>query len=144
MATWIAPYLVALMFRRSMGLEAGTTSFVLASLTSCIAGTVVCLVSVLNFSLAATLSIAFGFVLPFRMTPTRRSFTKILHHSFIFLFTPTSIAWLTLLVVGEDFVSRNIVQMIWEWKVLRVWTLPFLLCIYFPLVLQASIAVIIA
>lgn len=144
MTAWTVPYLLAFMFRRSIRLDGGATSSILTSFTLCIAGTVVCLVSVLNFSLAATLSITFGLVLPTRVEPTRGSFIRMLHHSFIFLFAPTSIAWLTSLAVGKDVVDRHIIQMIWEWKVLRVWALPFLLCIYFPLLLQASIAVIIA
>lgn len=142
--TWMAPYIVALAFRRSTNIDRRITSSVLTSFTLCIAGTVVCLVSVLNFSLAAILSIAFSFALPSRAPPTRGSFAKILQHSFIFLFTPTSIAWLTSLAVGKDMVSRNIIQMVWEWKVFRIWTLPFIFCVYFPLLLQASIAVILA
>jgi len=78
------------------------------------------------------------------MPPMRGTITKLLHHSFISLFAPTSVAWLTSLAIGNDLVTRNITQAIWEWKVLRVWTLPFILCIYFPLVLQASVAVILA
>lgn len=140
----MVPIAIAYLVART-DLDAKRVQPVLSSLTLCITGTVVCVVSVLNFSLAAVLALAFGFALPFK---ARQHYTglasKLLHYSLISLTTPTGIATITSFVFGWEVVHGFIVQVVWNWNALRVWTLPFISCVYLPLILQAGVAALLA
>lgn len=114
---------------------------VLGSLTLCIAGTMVCITSVLNFSLAASLALAFGFAFPFKAQRTSSGLLlRILRHSYLSMFSPMGIVCVASVLFGRDVVRGVIIQTLWNWNVLRVWTLPFICCVYTPLILQAQIA----
>ncbi|KAF8201552.1 Gaa1-like protein [Pholiota molesta] len=101
---------------------------VLKALNLCFASTVISIVTLLNFSLAASLSVLLGIPLiissPSSSIPIR--VLKYVAYSFL------SLGWLL--------VSRKqVLGAVWNWEVLSVWLAPFICTVYVPLVLQAGI-----
>ncbi|PSR75390.1 hypothetical protein PHLCEN_2v9148 [Hermanssonia centrifuga] len=100
----------------------------LKSLNLCLASTVISIISVLNFSLAAVLAILLG--LPLSLSsPSSKSSIRLAKYS---LYILLGLSWL---ILGR----QQIQDAVWNWEVLGVWFAPFVCVVYTPLVLQAAI-----
>ncbi|ESK94596.1 gpi-anchor transamidase [Moniliophthora roreri MCA 2997] len=102
-------------------------SIVLKALNLCFASTVVSVVAVLNFSLAATLAAVLGIPLAFSFPSS----------SLVFKFTKFSVY--ATLGLGWTTKLTYVQRLLWDWEVLGVWLLPFLCIVYTPLMLQAGL-----
>jgi len=100
---------------------------VLKALNLCFASTVISIITVLNFSLAALLAVTLGLPLTFSCSSTSklRSWLKGLLYVFL------ASGWL--------FFYQETQRAIWNWEILSVWFAPFVCLIYVPLVIQAGI-----
>ncbi|KAL0577944.1 Glycosyl phosphatidyl inositol protein transamidase complex subunit [Marasmius crinis-equi] len=96
---------------------------VLKSLNLCFASTVISIIAVLNFSLSATTAALLG--LPLALSSGRFGLTG---YTAYFVFAT---GWL----LKPEFVQ----QLLWDWEVLGVWTLPFVCVVGVPLVGQAAV-----
>lgn len=115
--------LLALLLRPERRPEVAPLSTVLKALNLCFASTIISVISVLNFSLALSLSIALGIPL---MISKSSSFAR--YPVYIIL----AIGWLPLL-------TKQTQEVLWNWEVLSVWFAPIICLVYVPLVLQAAI-----
>jgi glycosylphosphatidylinositol transamidase len=119
-------------------------SIVLKSFTLCLGGTVTALLSLLNFSLAATTVVLLGVPLSY-LPPTKSSKLRSIGvYCLLPLLTPPLIALGFEYLNGQTELVRVGRMVIWEWKVLGVWTLPFAMIVYLPLVWQAQATCILA
>lgn len=98
-------------------------SLVLKALNLCIASTFISVISVLNFSLALTLSIALGVPLALS-TPSKPLLFP--------LYVVLALGWLVAL-------PEQTQTAMWNFKVLNVWFAPVICLVYVPLVLQGAI-----
>lgn len=115
-----------------------SASSVLRALMLCISGTTICITSVLNFSLAASLAVLLG--IPLSLVGSTRFPTFIgarVQYVWLSMLTPGGLAILATFWFGRDEVTRIAARTVWEWEALRVWFLPFMCCVYYPFVLQA-------
>ncbi|KAG0699646.1 Gaa1-like protein [Suillus ampliporus] len=108
--------------------EAAPTSALLKSSNLCLASTVISIMSLLNFSLAAMLAITMGVPLA---TSTPSSSTMMSHLRYAGYCV---LAWGWLVLVPGEVESA-----IWNWEVLGVWFAPFICIVYAPLVMQAGV-----
>lgn len=144
--TVIIPYLVVFLPRANPvpSEKVAPLSIVLKSFTLCLCGTVTALLSLLNFSLAAVTVLLLGVPLSY-IPPTRSSILRAIGAYFLLpLLTPPLIALAFIYFNGQTEVVRIGRMIIWEWKVLGVWTLPFAMVVYLPLVWQAQATCILA
>ncbi|KAF8308107.1 Gaa1-like protein [Clavulina sp. PMI_390] len=171
--TYLIPLLMGLILSSSVTLPVPRIQPLLNSLTLCIAGTVVCIVSVLNFSLAAGLAVSFVLVLPFNPVPVARPNSpnavssastssdskprtdsnltfalknsplaqRIVAYTVTSLFAPPSIALLVAALNGGDWtpVRAFLMQEVWEWNVLGAWSMPFVCCVYWVVIMLAGV-----
>ncbi|KAF5357896.1 hypothetical protein D9756_001418 [Leucocoprinus leucothites] len=100
---------------------------VLKAFNLCFASTVISIITVLNFSLAALLAVALG--LP--LTLSSPSTSKLLSWLKCLLYVFLASGWL--------FLYEETREAIWNWEILSVWFAPFVCLIYTPLVIQAAI-----
>lgn len=108
--------------------EAAPTSMLLKSSNLCLASTVISIMSLLNFSLAAILGITMGVPLA-TSSPSSSTLTSRLRYA---AYCVLAWGWLVL-VPGE------VESAIWNWEVLGVWFAPFICIVYAPLVMQAGV-----
>ncbi|KAG1756647.1 Gaa1-like protein [Suillus paluster] len=108
--------------------EAAPTSVLLKSSNLCLASTVISILSLLNFSLAAVLAIIMGVPLA-TASPFSSAMTSRLRYAGYCV-----LAWGWLVLVPGEVESA-----IWNWEVLGVWFAPFICIVYAPLVMQAGI-----
>ncbi|KAJ1309784.1 hypothetical protein OPQ81_006549 [Rhizoctonia solani] len=124
--------------------ETAPLSIILKSFTLCLGGTVTALLSLLNFSLAVTTVFLLGAPLSY-LPPVRssklRSFGA---YCALMLLTPPLVGLSFGYFNGQAELVRVLRTAIWEWKVLGVWTLPFVTIVYLPLVWQALATCILA
>lgn len=101
---------------------------ILKSLNLCLASTVISILSVLNFSLAAVMALAVGVPLysASSSTSTGIRFLRYAVHNIL------AFGWIVLL-------RGEVVQAIANWELLRVWSAPFVCIVYAPLVLQSAL-----
>ncbi|OCH88182.1 Gaa1-domain-containing protein [Obba rivulosa] len=100
----------------------------LRALTLCLASTVTSIISVLNFSLAASLALTLG--IPLTLAAPAHSLPARLGKGA--LYACLALGWLVL-APGE------VRRAVWNWEVLRVWFAPFVCVVYTPLMLQAAV-----
>ncbi|KAH9952052.1 Gaa1-domain-containing protein [Amylocystis lapponica] len=108
--------------------QAAPLPVLLKSLNLCFTSTVLSIISLLNFSLAATLAILLGLPLHLSSSAPRQSL-RLTKYAF---YQALGFGWL---VLGREETRRAIV----DWEVLGVWFVPFVCVVYAPLVLQAAI-----
>jgi glycosylphosphatidylinositol transamidase len=139
--TALVPCLLACMPRLSPPPQrTAPLHLVLKSFNLCLGGTITALLSLLNFSLAAALVILLGAPLSY-LPPTRSSRLRAATAFFLLqLLTPFTLALGAGWFVDQTEVIRVGRMVVWEWKVLGVWTLPFAMIVYLPLVWQAQVA----
>lgn len=101
---------------------------ILKSLNLCFASTVISIISVLNFSLAAILAVALG--IPLLLSAPSSSLGAKISRYAIYAFL--GLGWL--IVRRED-----VANAVWNWEFLGVWFAPFVCIVYTPLMLQAGI-----
>ncbi|KAF9475860.1 Gaa1-like protein [Pholiota conissans] len=107
-------------------------STVLKALNLCFASTVISIVTLLNFSLAASLSVYLGFPLIISSSSSKLlRFAKYAAYCFF------GLGWL---LVGHN----QTLEAVWNWEVLSVWFAPFICIVVVPLVLQAGLVCIIS
>ncbi|KAE9409536.1 Gaa1-domain-containing protein [Gymnopus androsaceus JB14] len=106
-------------------------SLVLKAFNLCLSSTVISIITVLNFSLAACLAVALGIPLSADSLSSNKAVQMVKYSAYLGL----GIGW----ILWGDMTKR----MLWNWDVLGVWLLPFLCVVYFPLTLQAALVCII-
>lgn len=127
---------IIFMMLPSRPLDGAPFSVLVKSFNLCLASTAISIVSLLNFSLAATLAVTLGCPLLYSRassspspSPSTRKVVALAGYS-VYSF----LAWGWLLFLPDQ--SR---QSIWYWQVLGVWFAPFVCIVYAPLVTQAGI-----
>jgi glycosylphosphatidylinositol transamidase len=103
-------------------------SQLLHALNLCLASTVISILAVLNFSLAATTSVLLGLPLSFAYAPRLRWLRIIKYMLYVFL----GFGWL---LIGHEEAR----EALWYWEILRGWFAPFICIVYGPLAWQAGI-----
>lgn len=107
--------------------DTAPTSAVLKAANLCLASTVISIVTVLNFSLAATLTVLL--TVPVILASSSPHFTwRLVRYS---AYVTIGLGWL--------FAHKEVLNSIWSWQVLSVWFAPFICVVYVPLLLQAGI-----
>ncbi|RDB21477.1 GPI transamidase component gaa1 [Hypsizygus marmoreus] len=106
----------------------GSRSSVLKALNLCIASTVISIISVLNFSLAALLAMLLGVPLSISSAKGPIHIRGLKYAGYTLL----GLGWLL-------FAKEQARQAIWNWQILSVWFAPFACIVYVPLVLQAGL-----
>ncbi|CEL51826.1 GPI transamidase component gaa1 OS=Schizosaccharomyces pombe (strain 972 / ATCC 24843) GN=gaa1 PE=3 SV=1 [Rhizoctonia solani AG-1 IB] len=119
-------------------------SIVLKSFTLCLGGTITALLSLLNFSLAAVTVLLLGVPLSYLPPVKSSKLWSLGAGCLLVLLTPPLLALSFGYMNGQAELVRAIRMSIWEWKVLGVWTLPFAMVVYLPLVWQALATCILA
>ena len=102
------------------------TYLILKAFTLCLASTLISVVSVLNFSLAALLAITLGIPLSLA-SPSSSPLLSVIKYA---LYLVPAFGWL--------YFSDAVKQTLWQWEVLGVWFAPFVAIVYTPLMLQAG------
>ncbi|KAF5330472.1 hypothetical protein D9619_005915 [Psilocybe cf. subviscida] len=105
----------------------GSVRHVLKALNLCFASTVISIITVLNFSLAASLALLLGIPLSVS-SPSLKSSRTITYLAFSLL----GMGWLLI-------AQPQVLQSLWYWKILGVWYAPFMCIVYVPLVLQSMV-----
>lgn len=96
----------------------------------------ICIISVLNFSLAAVMAVLIG--IPLSLGTPRPKLLSTLSGLFVFpLLMPVGLLGLMASVRGAESVARAVGRNILEWELFGVWFAPFVCIVYFPLILQA-------
>ncbi|KDR73500.1 hypothetical protein GALMADRAFT_100196 [Galerina marginata CBS 339.88] len=123
--------LVALRMQSTTETETAPISMILKALNLCLASTIISIITVLNFSLAASLTIFLGIplVVSSSSSPSSTPLRLLKYAGYAIL----GLGWLI-------FAQDEMVKAIWHWEVLRVWFAPFICIVYVPLVLQAGIS----
>lgn len=125
----VAP-LIALKAPRLLGNEKNVSTL-LKSLNLCFASTVISIITVLNFPLAASLAIILG--LPLSLSSSHsRLHLKLIHYV---AYAALATGWL-----GSH---SEVTKMVWDWQMLGVWFCPVICMIYTPLVIQAGLVCIV-
>lgn len=101
---------------------------VLKALNLCFASTVISIITLLNFSLAASLTVLVGMPLVFSSPSVSLHWRLMKFAGCVNL----GLGWLL-------FCQEEMVQAVWNWEVLTVWFAPFICIVYLPLLLQASV-----
>jgi glycosylphosphatidylinositol transamidase len=101
---------------------------ILKAANLCLSSTVISIITVLNFSLAATLTIFLAVPLTLASSSSTFSLRLVRYLSYSVL----GLGWL-------PFARKEVLDAIWSWQVLSVWFGPFICIVYVPLVLQAGI-----
>jgi len=109
-------------------MEHAPLSLVLKAFNLCFTSTVISIITVLNFSLAASLTIVLG--LPLIASSSSQSIALRVgkYGAYAFL----ALGWILV-------AQKQMVESIWNWQVLSVWFAPFICLVYVPLVLQAGV-----
>ncbi|KAJ3787413.1 Gaa1-like protein [Lentinula aff. detonsa] len=132
---WVAAYILPLavprFFPQNITDNVAPLSLVLKAFNLCLSSTVISIISVLNFSLAACLAVALGIPLSVTSSSSNGATGMVRYTMYIVL----GFGWL--------FLDETRKQMIWDWDILGVWLLPFLCVVYYPLSLQAALVCII-
>ncbi|KAJ7685379.1 Gaa1-domain-containing protein [Mycena polygramma] len=102
-------------------------SELLKALNLCFASTVISITTVVNFSLAMSLTIVLG--IPLSISSSSRSLPLRLAKFAAYL----------CLALGWIFAREEVRKALWDWEILRVWFAPFVCIMYMPLVLQAGL-----
>ena len=100
----------------------------LKSLNLCLTSTVISILSVLNFSLAAVMALAVGVPLYTASSSVDRGvrLSRYAVHSIL------AFGWIVLL-------RGEVLQALANWELLGVWFVPFVCIVYAPLVLQSAL-----
>ncbi|KDQ17980.1 hypothetical protein BOTBODRAFT_29295 [Botryobasidium botryosum FD-172 SS1] len=131
-------------------------ALLLKAFTQCLAGTTICIISVVNFSLAAVMGILLG--IPFFLSsPSQRTHPSKRSSSGLFptltcatgflaycMLTPMGLCVLASGALGIDQVASAVRRTVWEFEALGVWFLPFVCVVYLPLVWQAALVCILS
>lgn len=143
--------LLVIVTRRTTLLNRPLISSLLRALTLCIGGTIVCVTSVLNFSLAAIMALGLTWALQSMLappstssslpSPRSRQGTKVLKIVGISLTTPPILVLFANMVFGTERTYAIVEESVWGWRVLGVWSLPLVCCVYYPFTMQAVISV---
>ncbi|CUA74928.1 GPI transamidase component GAA1 [Saccharomyces cerevisiae S288c] [Rhizoctonia solani] len=144
--TALVPFLLARLPRLNPSATENTAplSIILKAFTLCLGGTVTALLSLLNFSLAATTVFLLGAPLSY-LPPLKSSQLRSLGTCCVLMLLTPPLAGLGFEYLnGRVELVRVVRTAIWEWKVLGVWTLPFAMIVYLPLVWQAIVTCILA
>ncbi|KAJ4487817.1 Gaa1-like protein [Lentinula aciculospora] len=131
LVTYLLPLVVPRLLRRCYSDDIAPLSLVLKAFNLCLSSTVISIITVLNFSLAACLAVALGILLYIASSSSNRAIGMAKYTVYVVL----GFGWVLL--------EETTKQMIWDWDVLGVWLLPFLCIVYFPLTLQAALVCII-
>jgi GPI-anchor transamidase subunit GAA1 len=103
-------------------------SLVLKAFTLCLASTVISIISVLNFSLAACLAVLLGIPVAFSSTSPYHTVRACKYLIYIVL----ALGWFV-------FLPNMTHEMFWNWDILGVWLAPFVCLVYTPIVLQSAL-----
>ncbi|KAF9013977.1 Gaa1-like protein [Cyathus striatus] len=103
-------------------------SSVLKAFNLCLASTVISIIVILNFSLAALLSLSLGITLPFSSSSMSIPMRLLKYIGYIIL----ALSWV---LWGSQLTTTAF----WDWEILGGWFAPFVCIVYVPLVLQAGI-----
>jgi len=98
----------------------------LRAFSLCVISTVISVITVLNFSLAACLAFVLG--LPLTLSPPDSNKKALGQY---FLYISLAFGWLAAPNETKD--------AIWAWQILGVWLAPFICMVYTPLLLQLSL-----
>ncbi|KAF8969844.1 Gaa1-like protein [Flammula alnicola] len=109
--------------------DAASVSTVLKALNLCFASTVISIITVLNFSLAASLTVVMGIPLVISSSSPPIPLRVLKHIGYSLL----GLGWLV-------FAQKQMLAAMWNWEVLSVWFAPFICIVYVPLLLQAGIS----
>ncbi|KAJ6525651.1 Gaa1-domain-containing protein [Mycena capillaripes] len=104
-----------------------SVSQLLKALNLCFASTVISITTVVNFSLAMSLSILLGIPLSISSPSQTLPLRLVKFASYLCL------------GVGWIFAREEVRKALWDWEILRVWFAPFVCTVYTPLVLQAAL-----
>jgi hypothetical protein len=118
-----------LLFSPPLSPDQAPLSSVLKALNLCAASTVISAITIVNFSLAACLSIAFGIPLSLSVSSPRSFIVKIGLYAVYAVF---SLGWLV-------FTPHLTSQALWDWDVINVWFAPVLCLVYYPFLIQAGL-----
>src|SRR4051812_9616951 len=102
---------------------------VLKALNLCFTSTVISIITILNFSLAASMTVLLGLPLVASSSSSSLPLRLLKYSGYACL----GLGWLL-------FAQQEMVDSIWNWQVLSVWFAPFICIVYLPLVLQSGIA----
>ncbi|CAA7271557.1 unnamed protein product [Cyclocybe aegerita] len=118
-----------LLFVRRVGTDVGSapTFMVLKAFNLCLSSTVISIITLLNFSLAASLTLFLTPVVALS-SPALSAQVRLIKYS---AYASIAFAWLLF--------HQSLVDVVWSWQVLSVWLAPFICIVYTPLVLQAAI-----
>ena len=100
----------------------------LKSLNLCLTSTVISILSVLNFSLAAVMALAVGVPL-YSATSAASTGARLLRYA---VHVILAFGWIVLL-------RGEVLQAVANWELLGVWFAPFVCVVYAPLVLQSAL-----
>jgi len=103
-------------------------SVMLKSLNLCLTSTVISILSVLNFSLAAAMAFLTGVPLCYASSSPHAGF-RILKYA---VYTTLAFGWIVLQ-------REEVVKAVANWELLGVWFAPFVCIVYAPLVLQSAL-----
>ncbi|KAJ3895691.1 Gaa1-domain-containing protein [Lentinula edodes] len=131
LAVYLLPLVVPTLLRSHSNNDPPSRALVLKAFNLCLSSTVISIITVLNFSLAACLAVALGTPLSIASSSSNQAI-RIANYSF---YVVLGFGWVLL--------EETTKQMIWNWDVLGVWLLPFLCIVYFPLTLQAALVCVI-
>jgi glycosylphosphatidylinositol transamidase len=120
--------LLALQIPPTPNKEIAPISLVLKALNLSVASTVISIITLLNFSLAASLTVVIGMPLVFSSPSSLPPIRLMKWAGYIIL----GLGWLL-------FAQKNMAEALWNWEVLGVWFAPFICIVYVPLILQAAI-----
>ncbi|KAF8163462.1 Gaa1-domain-containing protein [Crassisporium funariophilum] len=104
-------------------------SLILKALNLCFASTIISITTVLNFSLAASLTVVMGMPLV-ASSPSPNIIIRLVKYVGYALL---GLGWLL-------FAQNEMRDAVWNWEVLGVWFAPFICIVYVPLMLQAGIS----
>ena len=104
-------------------------------MTLCIAGTISCIISVLNFSLAACAVVLLGIPLSMAGHVGGSAVRRILGTSFLIMLMPAPLL-LAACYASDVQIVDAATRILWDWEVLGAWLLPSIFCVYYPVVLQ--------
>ncbi|KAF9526996.1 Gaa1-like protein [Crepidotus variabilis] len=120
--------LFALVIPSTKSEDVAPMHMILKTANLCLTSTVISIITLMNFSLAAVLAVVLGIPLVIS-SPSSKMSVRIAKYS---AYALLALGWLL-------FAQQEIVKSVWSWQVLLVWFAPFVCIVYVPLVLQAGI-----
>ncbi|PPQ64654.1 hypothetical protein CVT26_002744 [Gymnopilus dilepis] len=102
---------------------------ILKAFNLCFTSTIISIITVINFALAASMAVLLGLPL-IVSTPSPSLPLKLIKYA---AYACLGLGWLI-------FAREETMRSLWYWEVLRVWFAPFVCIVYVPLVIQCGIA----